>query len=45
MKKDILIIANSPGGLYRFRKMLLEKLKDEGHEIHCVVPCKLLSII
>lgn len=34
----VLVISNAISGLYRFRKMLLEKLKDEGHEIYCVVP-------
>ncbi len=34
----ILILANSTGGLYRFRKMLLENLKEKGHDIYCVVP-------
>lgn len=34
----ILILANSSNGLYRFRKMLLDRLKAKGHEIYCVTP-------
>lgn len=36
--KKILILANSPGGLYRFRKELIQTLIEEGNEIFVSVP-------
>ncbi|MCC8104209.1 MAG: glycosyltransferase family 4 protein [Clostridiales bacterium] len=36
--KKILILANSDGGLYRFRGMLIEALLKLGYEIHISVP-------
>lgn len=33
-----LIIANNSGGLYRFRKELMQKLIDDGHEVYAVTP-------
>ena len=34
----ILIITNSSGGLYSFRKMLLEELISDGHELFALTP-------
>ncbi|MFQ9695969.1 MAG: glycosyltransferase family 4 protein [Zhenhengia sp.] len=36
--KKILILANSPGGLYRFRKELIQTLIEEGNEVYLSVP-------
>lgn len=36
--KKILILANSPGGLYRFRKELIQALIKEGNEVYLSVP-------
>ena len=36
--KKILILANIDMGLYNFRKELLEKLIDMGHEVHISLP-------
>lgn len=36
--KKILILANSPGGLYRFRKELIQSLIEEGNEVCVSVP-------
>lgn len=33
-----LILANNSGGLYRFRKELMEQLLLEGHEVYAVTP-------
>lgn len=38
MKKKILILANNAGGLYNFRKELLERLITEEHEVIVSVP-------
>ena len=34
----ILILANNDGGLYKFRRELLETLIAEGHEVHISLP-------
>ncbi|MDB8555542.1 glycosyltransferase family 4 protein [Turicibacter sanguinis] len=36
--KKILILANSPGGLYRFRKELIQALIEEGNAVYLSVP-------
>lgn len=33
-----LILANNSGGLYRFRKELMQRLLDDGHEVYAVTP-------
>lgn len=33
-----LIIANNSGGLYRFRKELMERMIQDGHEVYAVTP-------
>lgn len=33
-----LILANNSGGLYRFRKELMECLMNDGHEVYAVTP-------
>ena len=33
-----LILANNSGGLYRFRKELMERLLKDGHEVYAVTP-------
>lgn len=33
-----LIIANNSGGLYRFRKELMQRLLHDGHEVYAVTP-------
>lgn len=33
-----LILANNSGGLYRFRKELMERLIQDGHEVYAVTP-------
>ena len=36
--KKILILANNSGGLYRFRKELIEKMIEEGHQVYASTP-------
>lgn len=36
--KKILILANSPGGLYRFRKELIVELFKQGYEVYISLP-------
>lgn len=38
MSKKVLILANKDGGLYSFRKELLQKLISKGHEVYCSFP-------
>ena len=38
MGKTVLILANKDGGLYNFRKELLERLIGDGHRVVAVVP-------
>lgn len=38
MSKKVLILANKDGGLYSFRKELLQKLLAEGNEVYCSFP-------
>lgn len=38
MNKNILILANSDGGLYNFRKELIEKLVGDGNSVFVAVP-------
>lgn len=38
MKKKVLLIGNHSGGMYGFRKELIEKLKDMGNEIIILTP-------
>lgn len=33
-----LILANNSGGLYRFRKEVMARLLDDGHEVYAVTP-------
>ena len=33
-----LVITNNSGGLYRFRKELLQRLRQDGHEVHVITP-------
>ena len=33
-----LILANNSGGLYRFRKELMERMIQDGHEVYAVTP-------
>lgn len=34
----VLVLANATDGLYTFRRMLLEKLIEYGHEVFCLAP-------
>ncbi len=34
----ILVLANSPSGLYNFRKDLLKKITDDGHKVYVSLP-------
>lgn len=36
--KKVLIAANNSGGLFRFRRMLIEKLISEGNEVEALTP-------
>ena len=36
--KDILILANNSGGLYRFRKELMQELMNNGYEVYASTP-------
>lgn len=36
--KNILILANNDGGLYHFRKELLEAFVEKGYTVYCVLP-------
>ncbi len=38
MGKKVLILANKDGGLYSFRKELLQKLISEGNQVYCSLP-------
>ncbi len=38
MNKKVLILANSDGGLYNFRKELIERLIQEGYSVFVAVP-------
>lgn len=38
MSKTILILANADGGLYHFRKELLEAFANKGYKIYCSLP-------
>lgn len=38
MNKKVLILANKDGGLYSFRKELLQKLIGEGNQVYCSFP-------
>ena len=38
MIKRILILANNDGGLYHFRKELLEEFVQKGHMVYCALP-------
>lgn len=38
MSKKILILANADGGLYNFRKELLEAFVKNGYSVHCALP-------
>lgn len=33
-----LVLANNSGGLYRFRKELMEHLIEDGHTVYAVTP-------
>lgn len=35
---EYLILANNSGGLYRFRKELMQRLMDDGHTVYAVTP-------
>ena len=38
MKRKILILANNSGGLYRFRKELIQKMIENGDEVYASTP-------
>lgn len=38
MMKKILILANNSGGLYRFRKELMQKMIEEGYQVYVSTP-------
>lgn len=35
---NILVLANTPGGLYNFRKDLLKEIQDKGHRVYVSIP-------
>lgn len=35
---NILVLANSPGGLYNFRKDLLKEIQGKGHRVYVSIP-------
>ena len=38
MSRSILILANNDGGLYHFRKELLEEFVKKGNTVYCALP-------